>query len=130
MNIEHITLDRNTIMQSLTTLGRAVALTVLLALAAPGAHAQEMEHQHDTAPRAATAPAGMSTGEVIKVDKATGKITLRHGPLDNLGMGAMTMVFKTAEPMMTERVKPGDKVWFVADMVGGALTITTMQMAQ
>lgn len=115
-------------MQVRTTFTRIVTLAALLALPAMHARAQEPAAGHEAA--AATAPVGMSTGEVVKVDKATGRITLRHGPLDNLGMGAMTMVFRAGEPMMLERVKPGDKVWFVADMVGGALTVTTMQMAR
>jgi len=40
------------------------------------------------------AKSSMSHGEVRKVDAAAGKLTIRHGPLENLGMGPMTMVFK------------------------------------
>ncbi|MEO7105496.1 MAG: copper-binding protein [Rhodoferax sp.] len=36
----------------------------------------------------------MSEGEVRKIDKESKKITLRHGPLKNLDMPAMTMVFQ------------------------------------
>ena len=40
------------------------------------------------------AKSSMSHGEVRKVDAAAGKLTIRHGHLENLGMGPMTMVFK------------------------------------
>ena len=54
-----------------------------LAVLAGAVQAQEMNHQHEAA---ATETAPMSTGEVIKIDKAQGKITLRHGTLVNLDM--------------------------------------------
>jgi Cu/Ag efflux protein CusF len=41
-----------------------------------------------------------SSGEVKKVDKASGKVTIKHGPLDHLGMPAMTMVFGVKDPAM------------------------------
>jgi Cu/Ag efflux protein CusF len=68
----------------------------------------------------------MVDGEVRKVDKEAGKITLRHGELKNLDMPAMTMVFRVKDPAMLEQVKPGDKVRFVAEKVGGAFTLVQM----
>ena len=61
-------------------------------------------------------------GEVRKVDKETGKLTLKHAPIPNLDMPDMTMVFRVADPAMLERVKAGDKVRFAADKVGGQYT--------
>lgn len=113
-------------MTNLHRLTKSFAVAALLACAMPAAQAQDAQHL-EAATAAAPAADGMSTGEVVKVDKATGRLTLRHGPLDNLGMGAMTMVFRVAEPAMLEQIRPGDKVRFVADMVGGALTVTTLQ---
>ncbi|TXI24890.1 MAG: copper-binding protein [Roseateles sp.] len=78
----------------------------------------------------ATAAAPQSDGEVRKVDKEQGKLTLRHGPLDNLGMPAMTMVFKVGDPKMLEGVKEGDKVKFTAEKVNGAFTVTAIQPAK
>ncbi|KQY80868.1 copper-binding protein [Pelomonas sp. Root1444] len=75
----------------------------------------------------ATAAAPLSDGEVRKVDKAQGKLTLRHGPLENLAMPAMTMVFKVADPKMLDSLKEGDKVKFTADKVNGAFTVTAIQ---
>ena len=69
----------------------------------------------------------MSHGEVKKVDTAAGKLTIKHGPLENLDMEAMTMVFKAKDPAMLSQVKVGDKIGFVAEEVDGALTVTKLQ---
>ncbi|WP_408191908.1 copper-binding protein [Paraburkholderia strydomiana] len=66
----------------------------------------------------------MSHGEVRKVDAAAGKLTIRHGPLENLGMGPMTMVFKVKDPAMLSQVNVGDSIDFVAEEPDGALTMT------
>lgn len=75
----------------------------------------------------ATAAAPQSDGEVRKVDREQGKITLRHGPLQNLDMPAMTMVFKAADPMMLDGIKEGDRVRFTAEKVNGVFTVTALQ---
>lgn len=98
-----------------------------LAMLTGAVQAHQMDHQHEAVAATETAP--MSTGEVIKIDKAQGKITLRHGTLVNLDMPGMTMAFKVAQPAMLEQVKPGDKVRFVADMPGGVMTIMALEAA-
>jgi Cu/Ag efflux protein CusF len=101
------------------------------ALAASGvAFAQSTDHSahHAPAPSAAAAPA--SEGEVRKVDKEQGKVTLRHGPIANLDMPGMTMVFKVADPKMLEAVKQGDKVRFAAHNIDGAVTVTAIEVAK
>jgi len=86
--------------------------------------------------RPAAAPAGkagdqtMSEGEVRKVDRQGKKITLKHGPLKNLDMPAMTMAFQVADPAMLGKVKVGDKVRFHAENPGGKLTVTDIQPAK
>ncbi|ABS70035.1 conserved hypothetical protein (plasmid) [Xanthobacter versatilis] len=70
---------------------------------------------------AQTAPA---SGEVTKIDEAQGKITLKHGPIKNLDMDGMTMVFAAGDPVMLKTVKVGDKITFEADRVNGRLTVT------
>lgn len=72
----------------------------------------------------------MTDGEVKKVDKEGGKITLRHGELKNLGMSGMTMVFRVKDPAMLTQVKAGDKVKFVAERVNGALTVVQLVPAK
>ncbi len=75
-------------------------------------------------------PAPMTDGEIRKVDKEAGKVTLRHGPIANLEMPGMTMVFKVANPKLLEGLKDGDKVKFAADRVDGAITVTAIEPAK
>ena len=72
----------------------------------------------------------LSDGEVRKVDKDAKKITIKHGPLQNLDMPPMTMVFQVKDPAMLEQVKAGDKVKFQAEKVGGAFTVTKIEPAK
>ncbi|KVL40322.1 copper-binding protein [Burkholderia sp. MSMB1835] len=81
----------------------------------------------DGAKQGAAAASRMSHGEIRKVDTAAGKLTIKHGPLENLGMDAMTMVFKVKDPAMLSQVKAGDTIDFVAEDVGGALTVVELK---
>jgi Cu(I)/Ag(I) efflux system protein CusF len=51
---------------------------------------------------------------VLPPDQAGKKITLKHGPLENRDMPAMTMAFQVSDPDMLGKVKVSDKVRFVA----------------
>ena len=75
---------------------------------------------------AVTSRSDFSIGEVKKIDLGQGKVTLKHGPLNNLGMPAMTMVFRAANPAMLSKLKLGDVVKFKADMVNGAFTVVEL----
>ena len=72
----------------------------------------------------AAADGDMVKGEVVKVDKAAGKVTLKHGPIKKFDMDSMTMVFRVADPAMLDKMKAGDKIEFEADRVNGAITLT------
>ncbi len=89
------------------------------ALAVFAAQADEKHHQ-----------GALTEGEVRKVDKDAKKITLKHGPIQNLDMPAMTMVFQVKDPAMLEQVKAGDKVQFEAQKLGGAFTLTRIEAAK
>jgi len=75
-------------------------------------------------------PAALADGEVRKVDKDAKKITIRHGPIQNLDMPAMTMVFQVADPSLLDKVQAGDKVKFEADKVGGVYRVTRIERAK
>ncbi|RWO25954.1 copper-binding protein [Mesorhizobium sp.] len=62
-------------------------------------------------------------GEVVKVDAKQKKLTIKHEPLTNLDMPAMTMVFVVAEDGMIEKVKAGQAIEFAADRVNGRMTV-------
>ena len=65
-------------------------------------------------------------GEVRKIDKAQGKVTLKHGEIKSLDMPPMTMVYRVKDPKMLDAVNVGDKVRFSAEKVDGQYTVTKM----
>lgn len=69
-------------------------------------------------------------GEVRKIDLVQGKLTLKHGPIPNLEMGAMTMVFRVARPSLMEGLQVGSKLRFRVERVQGQLTVTAIQTVQ
>lgn len=77
--------------------------------------------------RIAQAAAALAEGEVRRVDKEAKKLTIRHGPLVNLDMPPMTMVFQVKDPRMLEDLKPGDRIRFQADKIGSAYTVTHIE---
>lgn len=101
----------------------ALALT---ALVAPAAFAGS-DHAGHTG--MAAKQAGLTDGVVKKVDKAAGKITLSHGPLENLGMPGMTMAFSVKDAAWLDRFKAGDKVRFLAELVNGSYTVVRIDPA-
>jgi Cu(I)/Ag(I) efflux system protein CusF len=91
------------------------------------AYADDAHHKGAVVAQASTA---LSDGEVRKVDNDAKKITIKHGPLANLDMPPMTMVFQVKDPAMLDKVKAGDKVKFQVEKVGGALTLTQIEPAK
>ncbi|HEV1999939.1 MAG TPA: copper-binding protein [Xanthobacteraceae bacterium] len=77
-----------------------------------------------TVPNAARAQADLIDGQVTRIDKSTGKITLRHGAMKKFDLeSGHTMVFRVRDPAALEQVKVGDKVKFEADRVNGQFTV-------
>ena len=109
-----------------------VLLTVTFFLALPlGSRAADdnaTKQQGDAMTKDSAAP--MSAGEVKKVDKSSGKVTIKHGPLANLGMPAMTMVFRVKDPAMLDQMKEGDRINFVAEKLNGAITVIRAESAK
>jgi Cu/Ag efflux protein CusF len=102
-----------------------------IAVAAP-AFAQKSSDDHSAHHAGAQAQSAvLSDGEIRKVDKDAKKITIKHGPLTNLDMPAMTMVFQVKDPQMLDRVKAGDKVKFQAELLpGGNVVVTRIETAK
>lgn len=78
----------------------------------------------------ALAQVAMTEGSVEKIDQAAGKITLNHGPIKNLDMEAMKMVFRVKEASMLDGLKVGQKVKFEADRVNGQITVMRIEKAK
>ena len=105
----------------------------VLALVAGPALAQNAagEHAgHHASGGAAAAPANaaeLSDGEIRRIDKSTGKLTLKHGEIKNLDMPPMTMVFQVKDATWLDTVKVGDKVRFRAEASGSAYVVTALE---
>ena len=76
---------------------------------------------------ASFAQSNETDGEVKKIDKEQGKVTLRHGPIKNLDMDQMTMVLRVQDAKMLDGLTVGDKVMFEADRINGQITITKIR---
>ena len=85
-----------------------------------GAH-----HPATAQPEASGVP--LSEGEIRKVDKENGKVTINHGPIANLDMPPMTMVFRVKDPALLDRVKAGDAIRFKAEKLDGSYTLVELQ---
>ncbi|MES2025752.1 MAG: copper-binding protein [Pseudomonadota bacterium] len=111
-------------------------IVVAMAFAWTGLSSAYAENEHAHADHAAMAEASstsdsaMSEGEVRKINKETGKITIKHGPLANLDMPGMTMLFRAQDPAMLDQVKEGDKIRFVANKINGVFTVTKIELTQ
>ena len=109
----------------------AVALMLATAtVAARTGQPDDYSSHHSEASSAANADVAKAEGEVRKVDKEAKKLTLRHGPIPNLEMPDMTMVFRVADPKMLDGLEAKQKVRFTADRIEGQLTVTSLEVVQ
>lgn len=72
--------------------------------------------------------AATTDGEVRKIDKDAGKLTIKHGEIKSLEMPPMTMVFTVKNTALLERVKAGDKVKFNVIREDGKMVLTDIQL--
>lgn len=107
-------------------------LVVALALgtnAAPPAFAGDDHHSMEGHDKMEAMAPTWTDGEVRKIEKDAGKLTLRHGEVKNLDMRAMTMAWKLKDPAMVDNLKIGDKILFTAEKLNGQFTITEIKSA-
>jgi len=104
---------------------RALAGATLAILLAPAPAAAA-----DRAPAARAASQPLSEGKVRRLDRAAGSVTITHGPIENLGMGAMTMTFSFKKGVVPAAVKEGDKVRFRAEEKGGQYSVVRVEAAK
>jgi Cu/Ag efflux protein CusF len=115
-------MTRNSILIAVAMLGAGLAFQ---------ATADDKHHpQTGTTPVAATSAAALADGEVRKVDKAAGKITIKHGPIRNLDMPPMTMAYPVKDKAMLDQLKPGDKIRFEASDIGGTFTLMRFEQVK
>lgn len=69
----------------------------------------------------------LTDGEVRKIDKDAGKLTIKHGEIKHMEMPPMTMVFFAKDKSMLDKVKAGDKVRFMVIHENGQMIVTHIQ---
>ncbi|NJD87040.1 MAG: copper-binding protein [Betaproteobacteria bacterium] len=109
-------------MKSAWILAAALLLSAV-PLAAPAADAPA---KAETKAKAAA----LTAGEVKKVDREAKKLTIQHGPIENLGMPPMTMVFRVKDAAMLDGLEAGSKIRFHAEEVKGGYLVTRLQKAK
>lgn len=102
---------------------------VLAALAAPATSFAQTPTTAPAAASAASTPAAaqtkdMTEAEVRKIDKDAKKVTLKHGPIKNLDMPSMTMVFQVRDAALFDKLVVGEKIMFTAEQLQGAFVMT------
>ncbi|WP_321796283.1 copper-binding protein [Burkholderia sp. BCC1988] len=107
----------------------ATGVFAVPALAAGDMPGMDMSGMKMSSGGAAESHAALTDAEVKKVDAASGKITLKHGALENVGMPPMTMAFKAKDAAMLAEVHAGDKVKVRVENVNGTLTIVRLVKA-
>jgi Cu/Ag efflux protein CusF len=70
-----------------------------------------------------------ATAEVRRIDKAAGKVALKHGEIKNLDMPPMSMVFQIKDPSQLDALLVGQKVRFQAVQDKGAYWVVKIEAA-
>ncbi|WP_265922997.1 copper-binding protein [Cupriavidus nantongensis] len=110
-------------MKHLKTLAAALAMIAAPAVFAAGS----MDGMDMKAPAASQQAPRPVPAEIKKIDAQTGKVTLKHGPIENLGMPGMTMAFPVKDRASLSQFKEGEAVSVTFDKVDGAPTVVDMQ---
>ena len=105
-----------------------VAAALVLPVSLP---ALAQSHAGHGSPAAAQAQsAAKIDGEIRKVDKGAGKLTIRHGEIKAMGMPPMTMMFPVKDKALLDKVKEGDKVLFSLASESGNMVVTAIEPAK
>ena len=105
-----------------------IAPTLLAAGLALTAGAQApAPHVHGTPAVQAPANANWYDGQIKRINRDSGRVTLAHGPLKAFDMPAMTMAFAVKNGAQLARLKEGDKVRFSLEKAGDELVVTRIE---
>lgn len=105
-------------------IGAMLSLAALMPLSATA------QATGDAGKPAAMAAASMTDGEVRKIDKDAGKITIKHGDIKHLDMPGMTMVFTAKDKALLDKTQVGDKIRFMVINEGGKMVVTAIEPAK
>jgi Cu(I)/Ag(I) efflux system protein CusF len=72
----------------------------------------------------------MTNGEVRKIDKEAGKITIKHGDIKHMDMPGMTMVFVVKNKALLDKTAVGAQIQFMVTNENGQMMVTDIQTAK
>ena len=110
-----------TTLVSATVLSASLSFSALAQTAAPNTAAAPAS---DSMAAKKIDPKDMAEAEVRKIDKDAKKVTLKHGPIKNLDMPGMTMVFQVKDVALLDKFVVGEKIMFTAEQQQGAYVVT------
>ena len=69
----------------------------------------------------------LANGTVLEVDRKAQRVLVEHGPIQSIGMDAMTMEFLVPDRRVLGAIRPGDRIRFAADWKDGEYRITRIE---
>lgn len=78
-----------------------------------------------TAAPAFAQSSGKGEGEVRRIDKEAGKVTIKHGPIEGMDMPGMTMVFQVRDATLFDKLAAGETISFTVARENGAMVLTS-----
>jgi Cu/Ag efflux protein CusF len=107
-----------------------ILIAVLFLGAGLAFQARADTNHEQLAQAAAAASAEWSAGEVRKVDKEAGKVTIKHGALPKLDMPPMIMAYRVKDKAMLDHLKAGDKIKFDVERDGEKYTVIGLKKVE
>jgi Cu/Ag efflux protein CusF len=116
---------------SVATFLAAAAIATTAAAQMPMKDGMSKDKMGDLKMMSSVADSSMADGEVRKVDKDSGTVTLKHGPIraGTVEMDPMTMSFPVKDKAVLGSIKAGDKVKFRVVEDGGRVIVTEIKPA-
>ena len=108
------------------------SVLVISTFAGAGVLLASVAHAQTAAVAEKPAMKDAAEAEIRKIDKDARKITLKHGPIKNLDMPGMTMVFQVKDAALLEKLAQlsvGDRIMFTAEQQQGAYVVTGVEKA-
>ena len=105
-----------------------VVMAAVLFAISQGSVAGSPAVEHTLSSATSERAVSLTDGEIKKVDRDARQVTIKHGPLKNLGMPGMTMVFGVTDVSVLQSLNAGDKIKFAAGKVDGQIVVTKLNV--
>jgi Cu(I)/Ag(I) efflux system protein CusF len=107
---------------------RFAVLAVALGFAVAGyAQMKDMDMKGMKSEKKAESRSHKGTGVVTNIDRAGGKVTLKHDPIKSLNWPTMTMAFAVKDKAMLDKLAKDKKVQFEFVQQGQQFVITSIK---